>query len=253
MYDFNSFLLYIFSEQKVNMRIRGKGRFELWAKGKVYEPIPEEDEYSDGIVPTLETLAMRQYLSELEAACSGYVQLLNIKSRFIHGNKNLSDSILEPLKEVLSTSLSGVASSQLRKKMIHEILTGRYPSSVFRNLYKNHDQFLAEQIDVNICKRLEEHGSKCGHLCCTGAFVVDCMLFVLVNEDLREFKIGEKEVEKWALAWKNKIFPSHRSGEKGLSLSKNKTNAYLPLLIPALFAHFNKAIQRAALENKKVS
>ncbi len=77
---------------------------------------------------------MDAYLLMLQSACSGYVQLCRLGSRLL--SVNARSSALRAMKEQLSQSLSGTASSVLRQQMAEAVLMGRYPTVEFKNQYE---------------------------------------------------------------------------------------------------------------------
>ena len=71
---------------------------------------------------------------------------------------------------------------------------------------------------------VKKHGQKCSSICCTGTFIVETMLCVLVNEDLREIKFE---------GTKGELFMN----------SKKPLKKYVPFQIPAILAHYAKSVE----------
>lgn len=174
------------------------------------------------VIPSLEKIAMDAYLAFLEDACSVYVRLLCLNSQLLI---QVRDNMISVLKEQLSI-LSGVMSTSLRQDMVKEILTSkRFPSAKYHNLYETESLVQYEsEIDKNVMSDIKKHGQKCSSVCCTGAFIVETMLCILMNEDLREIKFE---------GTKNDQFMS----------SKKPIKKYVPFQIPAILAHYAKTVE----------
>ena len=171
---------------------------------------------------SLERLAMNAYLSYLEDACAVYIQLLCLDSQLL---SEVRKNMISVLKEQVSV-LSGVMSTALRQDMIKEILTSKkFPSSKYHNLYQNDGiVHYDSESDRNVMSDVKKHGQKCSSICCTGTFIVETMLCVLVNEDLREIKFE---------GTKGELFMN----------SKKPLKKYVPFQIPAILAHYAKSVE----------
>ena len=109
------------------------------------------------------------------------------ESRLLRGVK---DNVLGLLKNQLRAHLSGIMSSSVRQDMITEILySGQYPSAKFHNqMCEAHFVHFDSEADKNVFEEMKKHGSVCCSICCTGAFIVETMLSVIINEDVKEIK-----------------------------------------------------------------
>ena len=134
--------------------------------------------------PRLEDAAMDAYLALLEDACAGYVQMLRINSLLM---KHVTARMLDTLKRQLEHAVFGTASQTLREAMINKVLTsGRFPSAKHTNEYANvleNDVYYGTEQDMKAMEEVRQAGRRCNTVCCTGVFIVEAMLAVLVNED----------------------------------------------------------------------
>jgi hypothetical protein len=78
-----------------------------------------------------------------------------------------------------------------RQDMIKEIMSsGRFPDKKYHNQYltiaNQRDPYESEN-DRQLIDGIRRHGQRCSSVCCTGAFIVETMLCVVINEDIREF------------------------------------------------------------------
>ena len=156
-----------------------------------------------GGVARLDSLAMDVYLSRLQEVCYGYVQLKRIGSVFLD---NIANSIIPFLRVELNRVLSGTMSTSVRQDMIQIVMSGKYPTSEYRNQYELADGMTARDLyqqlaigtdDQRVLEDVRKHGSKCSSVCCTGAFVVETMLSVIVHRDVRELKFSNVRAGKF--------------------------------------------------------
>lgn len=139
-------------------------------------------------VASLETLSLHVYLSYLEEECASYVTMTHVDSPFWNPVK---DRLLDVLKRQIDSVLAEPQSGAIRKRMFEQITSGLYPSTHNRNAYASHDPapFHDEDDEDEIGAELEQikyFGRRCCSPCCTGAFVLETMLAVIVNEDLAD-------------------------------------------------------------------
>ena len=79
-------------------------------------------------------------------------------------------------------------------------------------------------VDHAIMKQIRSFGQKCNSVCCTGAFIVETMLCVLLNEDVREIRFDNIKSDKF---WSN----------------KKHLKKYVPFQVPAILAHYAMATE----------
>ena len=97
-------------------------------------PIPSS------IVPTykskspsiLEDLAIEAYLKYLEGEVVAYISLTQTESALLRG---VAIRMMAVLKDQLNSRMSGIASSSMRQKMLKIILSERFPSPKYCNIY----------------------------------------------------------------------------------------------------------------------
>jgi hypothetical protein len=189
-------------------------------------------------VKTLENLAMDTYLLVLQDACYGYIQMERLGSLFL---KEIVSKMIPTLREQLSSQMFGVQSTSLRQDMIKEILSGRFPTAEYHNQYDfvpngritspdnlsgNNNQGHPDTSDIQVgMDDSRIHGRKCNSICCTGAFIVETMLCVVINEDVREIRFDKKSSDHF---W-----------HKSKSLKR-----YVPIQIPSILAHYSASIYK---------
>jgi len=168
----------------------------------VPEPISNAGPFITGPA-SLESLCLNAYLNYLEAECTSYVALTQAPGHLLGG---LADRLLASLKVQLSQSMSGLASSVLRERMLDIVLDGeRFPSperctrkALFREdpaatlallglsshlgHSAHHPPTQASHAQTHALHAL---GATCISPCCSGAFVQEAMAAVLVNADVR--------------------------------------------------------------------
>ena len=140
---------------------------------------------------SLEAFAASVYLDYLEEECAAFVALLNLNSPIWNPVKN---RMLKLLKEHIDQFVAGQESSNVRRKLLTVILSGEFPSERHRNEHValtdkrevNHEDE-EEQNHANIeSEKIKRNGRKCCNACCTGAFIVEAMLAVILNADIEE-------------------------------------------------------------------
>jgi len=177
-------------------------------------------------LPSLERLAMLQYLSFLESGCAAYVQLVSLDSPFM---ASVPPLILSGLKSSLSSCMSGVSSSTLRGEMMELVMSGMFPSNKYKFLYNNQDKGALP--DDPLCdgratsSALREHGRACCSPCCTGVYIVETMACVIANDELRELRFDFKASDR--------IWDKHKLVRK-----------YIPLDLPSIFSHYQAALTK---------
>ncbi|QQP32315.1 Hypothetical protein FKW44_024237 [Caligus rogercresseyi] len=159
-------------------------------------------------VDTLESLCISRYLSYLEDECAAYVSLTQKDSLLLRG---LSKRMLGLLKAQINGAMSGLASSSLREKMLSLILVGRrFPSPKYCNvLHREVAKEDHEEDEEEEDEALEEDGgdlndsdlddeervySNCPNTCCTGAYIQETMVGVIMSADIRQLIFTSEKV-----------------------------------------------------------
>ena len=138
--------------------------------------------------------------------------------------KCVRENILPTLKAQLSDNLSGVMSATIRQEMMDEITrSGRFPSQRFHNQYQLVDKNCILDKNSPSVEEICKHGSLCCSICCTGAFIVETMLSVVMNEDVREINFNFQN---------SKLFTNRYLHPKKV------VGKFVPFQIPAILAHY---------------
>ena len=135
---------------------------------------------------TLEDACVMAYLKYLENEMATYISLTQSKSRLVKG---VARRILELLKQDINVQLTGIASSVIREKMITLILSKEFPS--------------AEHCNIYVPERKDKHGNEdeeaiipaCPNICCTGAFIQEAMLGVVLSAEVRQLVFSPARVQ----------------------------------------------------------
>ena len=136
---------------------------------------------------TLEDACVMAYLKYLENEMSTYISLTQSKSRLVKG---VARRMLELLKQDINGQLTGIASSVLREKMIRLILSKQFPSVEHCNIY------VPEKRDNDGNPGDEEAIiPACPNICCTGAFIQEAMLGVVLSAEVRQLIFSPARVE----------------------------------------------------------
>ena len=136
-------------------------------------------------------MSLVSYLKFLEDECATYVMLSTLNSALWNPvRRRLFGSLKHHLKRTFKedTHQSGL----IRTVLVNQALSGRYPGGRNRNAYNcTTSRFRPNAEDTEdfdlVTKTLDSvknHGRKCSSVCCTGAFIAETMLAVLVNEDV---------------------------------------------------------------------
>ena len=157
-------------------------------------------------------LSLVSYLKFLEEECSCYVMMSTLNSVLWNPVK---DKLFETLKIHLEKTFKEDSnqSGLIRTVLINQVLNGKYPSAKYKNSYHSinsrfrpHDEDTEDFDNVTkILDTMKNHGRKCSSICCTGGFIAETMLSVLVNEDVSHlifdpnlcdkfYKVGEHNV-----------------------------------------------------------
>lgn len=131
-------------------------------------------------VTTLETLALNNYMSFLEAEAVSYISLSQSPSLILAGT---AEKLLRGLKAQLDGKMSGIASSVLRQRMIDRILSEEFPTGKHcqrADLLKrdNSNSLIPTSLD-------DTFTSNCISPCCSGAFIREVMAGIVMSCDIR--------------------------------------------------------------------
>ncbi len=143
-------------------------------------------------------ITLHSYLTFLENECATYVMLTTLNSALWNPVK---DKLMKTLKAHLRNTFQDKSQQQsglVRTLMIDRVLSGKYPSVKYKNPYFSNDQrFTADADDEihGVTKTLEQvklHGRNCSSVCCTGAFIAETMLTVLVSHLVFESDLKDR-------------------------------------------------------------
>ncbi|CAB4067446.1 unnamed protein product [Lepeophtheirus salmonis] len=150
-----------------------------------------------GIPESLESLSVKRYLQFLEAECAAYVALTQKDSVLLKG---VSKRMLELLKEQINDVMTGLASSALREKMMDLILGSKeFPSPQYCNVLQRQSSSSSPNTSKNSRSGPEDEDeeddedddedrvfSNCPNTCCTGAYIQETMVGVIMSADIRQ-------------------------------------------------------------------
>ena len=88
--------------------------------------------YKKKVPCSLEDAAIDAYLKYLEAEVVAYISLTQTESTLLRG---VAVRMMASLKKQLNGQMSGIASSVIRQKMLRIILSDRFPSPQYCNMY----------------------------------------------------------------------------------------------------------------------
>ena len=146
---------------------------------------------SSSRVSSLQDLSLSSYLAFLETECKTWVDLKSSGSRLL---VRAADQIIPTLQRHLASFLSGTCSANFRQLMFSLVISGRFPSDRYRNCVEgSYDgdtyQFGLFDSFYRIHDDIVRHTKRCAKLCCTGVFIVETMLRVIIKE-MRKVGIG---------------------------------------------------------------
>jgi hypothetical protein len=109
--------------------------------------------------------------------------------------------------------------------MMREILSGKFPSARYRNQVKSMPPdaatALLEKDDDKVSafiNKIRGRTAKCANMCCNGAFIVESMALVVMNDEIKELVFEPEPLRK---AWKS-----------------GQIAEYVPFNYPALLASY---------------
>ena len=88
--------------------------------------------YRKTVPCSLENAAIVAYLKYLEAEVVAYISLTQTESTLLRG---VAVRMMASLKKQLNGQMSGIASSVIRQKMLRIILSDRFPSPQYCNMF----------------------------------------------------------------------------------------------------------------------
>ena len=181
---------------------------------------------------SLQNLCLHSYLSFLETECKTWIDLKRSKSRLL---QSVANEILPTLQRHLSSFLSGISSSNTRELMINEILSGKFPSDQYRNCVEGNFEGDTQQLGLfdsffQLQEDIVRHTKRCVRMCCTGMFIVETMLRVVINDEIRYLILPEDITNK---IWNKKQNPYYRGGIEKL----------VPFNYQALVAKYIEAVE----------
>lgn len=130
---------------------------------------------------SLEDLCVDAYLKYLETEIVTYISLTQSKSLLVKG---VAKRMLQILKDDINTKLTGVASSVIREKMVSLILSENFPSMEYCNMFVSdgkddqENDLAVEEEDIVV--------HACPNICCTGAFIQEGMMGVVMSAEVRQ-------------------------------------------------------------------
>ena len=141
------------------------------------------------VPPSLEDAAIDAYLTYLESEVVAYIGLTQTDSKVLRG---VTARMLASLKAQINSTMSGIASSVIRQKMLKIILSDRFPSPQYCNMFigKPDDD---EDDEVAHLPRQGLY-SNCPNSCCTGAFIQEAMAGIIMSADIHELIFTNESV-----------------------------------------------------------
>jgi len=138
---------------------------------------------------SLEDLCVMGYLKYLENEIVTYISLTQSKSHLVKG---VAKRMLQILKDDINGRLTGLASSVLREKMVSLILSEKFPSIEHCNIYVPEKK---DDVDVDPNDENEMIIPTCPNICCTGAFVQEGMMGVIMSAEVRQLIFTSDRVQ----------------------------------------------------------
>ena len=130
------------------------------------------------------------YLKYLENELVTYISLTQSKSHLVKG---VARRMLQILKEDINGRLTGLASSVLREKMVTLILSENFPSVEHCNIYVPEKK--DNNVEVDPGDESEVIIPTCPNICCTGAFIQEAMLGVVLSAEVRQLVFSGDRVQ----------------------------------------------------------
>ena len=186
---------------------------------------------SSSRVSSLQDLCLSSYLAFLETECKTWVDLKNSGSRLL---VSAADQIIPTLQRHLASFLSGTCSANFRQVMFSLVISGKFPSDRYRNCVEgSYDgdtyQFGLFDSFYRIHDDIVRHTKRCARLCCTGVFIVETMLRVIINDELKQLVLPANLMDR---IWNRKKSPYYEGGIERL----------VPLNYPALLSRYTESV-----------
>ena len=203
---------------------------------------------------SLQDLCLTSYLTFLETESKTWVDLKNSGSRLL---ETAADQIIPTLQRHLASFLSGTCSANFRQVMFSLVISGKFPSDRYRNCVEgSYDgdtyQFGLFDSFYRIHDDIVRHTKRCARMCCTGVFIVETMLRVIINDELKQLVFPANLMDR---IWNRKKSPYYEGGIERL----------VPFNYPALLSRYTESVifnvprdqdglptRRPALTNLKV-
>jgi len=135
---------------------------------------------------SLEDLCIMTYLKYLESEVVTYISLTQSKSRILKG---VAKRMLKILKNDIKYRITGIASSSIREKMVTMILSDKFPSEENCNIYTDTKDESADSVESE-----EIVIPTCPNICCTGAFVQEAMMGIIMCSEIRQLIFTKEKV-----------------------------------------------------------
>jgi len=129
---------------------------------------------------SLEDLCILSYLKYLETEVVAYISLTQTKSQLVKG---VAKRMLHLLKDDINSKVTGIASSAIREKMVTIILSEKFPSMEYCNMYQSD---IKDEGGLDASDDEEMVVSVCPNICCTGAFVQEGMMGIVMCAEVRQ-------------------------------------------------------------------
>ena len=182
-------------------------------------------------VPSLQSLCLNSYLRFLETECKTWIDLKNSGSRLL---ETAADQIIPSLQRQLASFLSGTCSANLRELMFNLVISGKFPSDRYRNNVEGSYEGDTYQFGLfdsfyRIHDDIVRHSKRCARLCCTGVFIVETMLRVIINDELKQLVLPPDMMDR---IWNRKKSPFYEGGIERL----------VPFNYPALLSRYTESV-----------
>eukprot|EP00092_Neocalanus_flemingeri_P012109 GFUD01013057.1.p1 GENE.GFUD01013057.1~~GFUD01013057.1.p1 ORF type:complete len:938 (+),score=189.35 GFUD01013057.1:31-2814(+) len=183
-------------------------------------------------IPTLQKLCLNEHMKFLESSCAAYIQLSLMDNPLF---AKVTANMLPVLKQQMEDNMSGTSSSSIREEMLEMLFSGKFPSPLYRKSYvedlRNVPDDPGSHEDRARHQEIKEHGKGCCSPCCTGAFIVETMACIIINDEVRELKFD--------------FSAEHRIWDKNKAIRK-----YVNFDIPSIMSHLYASIKKHKEERK---
>ena len=139
----------------------------------------------------------------------------------------LKRNLSQILKDDVNSRLTGLASSVLREKMISLILSDNFPSVEHCNIYQQEKK--DEEMEAS--EDTELIAPNCPNICCTGAFVQEGMMGVIMSAEVGVVLLVERRLILNTVQVRQLIFTSDKVQ------SRRQFPACLEFNVPVVLTH----------------